>query len=210
MGGANLGFQAGGGGGGTGNLSGTLTANKMPIASGVHTLVDGPIVSDAGDGLRLNGIVGAANEFAINQASGMSFYLRGPIGSQDMETGRSLLINGTMQCGLAVYVKTKFAWSALAISAGLVAVDNSLSDGFTLAVTANCTLSNPTNPASGEKFLLRTKQSAAFTLAYGTKYRFPGGVAPVITATAGATDYLAFLYHEVDDKWDYVGSSFNF
>jgi len=34
------GFPAGGGGGGTGNLSGTLTAQQIPVASGVHTLAD--------------------------------------------------------------------------------------------------------------------------------------------------------------------------
>ncbi len=210
MGASNVGFQGGSGGGGTGNLSGTLTAGIMPIASAPHTLIDGPIESDAGDGLLLHGIAGVTNELAIKQASGMSYYLQCIAGGQNMQTGASFLINGTMQCGLAKYVKTQFSYTALSISAGLVAIDNSLSDGFTLSLSANATLSNPTNPAAGEKFLVRVKQVGGFTLAFGTKYRFSGGTAPTVTATAGKTDYLAFLYDEVDDKWDLVGDPLNF
>ena len=104
---------------------------------------------------------------------------------------------------------------ALAIAAALIAVDTSLADIFSIDMSANATLSNPTSvPTAGffQVFTLRARQTAggSHTLAYGTAYRFPGGVAPVLSTAANTVDYLAFAWNETDSKWDYVGQAFNF
>lgn len=104
---------------------------------------------------------------------------------------------------------------ALAIAAGLIAVDPSLGDILTIDMSANATLSNPSAlPASGffQVFTLIARQTAggSHTLAYGTQYRFPGGVAPVLSTVANTFDYLAFAWNETDTKWDFVGQALNF
>lgn len=106
-------------------------------------------------------------------------------------------------------------WSALT-DAATIAVDASLSDSFTVTLGGNRTLGNPTNaPIAANsqmrflRFRIRQDGTGSRTLAYGTDYRFPSAVTPVLTTTAGETDYLTFLYHETDLKWDLVGSIFD-
>jgi hypothetical protein len=107
-------------------------------------------------------------------------------------------------------------FSLLTLSAGLVAVDCALSNYFYITLTGNATLSNPTNaPVAGLLeaavlyFRVRQDATGSRTLAFGTAYRFPGNTAPVLTTAPAATDYLAFLYNEIDGRFDFQGSSPN-
>lgn len=93
---------------------------------------------------------------------------------------------------------------ALAISAGNVAVDASLSNCFKLTLTGNATLQNPVgSPVSGQTIRILVKQDATGgrTVTFESKYKFPGGTAPTISAGANAIDYLAFEYDADDDIW---------
>jgi len=69
-----------------------------------------------------------------------------------------------------------------------------LADGGSAEVTlaGNRTLDNPTNMVDGAIYRLRVIQdgTGTRTLAYGAGYLWPGGVAPTLTATAGAVDIL--------------------
>jgi hypothetical protein len=71
-----------------------------------------------------------------------------------------------------------------------------LDNAQTAAVTlgGNRTLDNPTNMQAGATYILRVEQdsSGSRTLAYGNAYKWPGGTAPVLTTTGGATDILSF------------------
>lgn len=60
----------------------------------------------------------------------------------------------------------------------------------------NRTLANPTNLADGDVLNLRIVQDAtgSRTLSYGTKYKWAGGTAPVLTTTANAVDFLSCQY----------------
>ncbi len=85
------GFGGGGGGGGTGNLSGNLTIHKIPVASGLHTLVDGIFEQASGDTVAL--LHGSLNTQAdqgltiIKNAAGS-----GPVGNSTyFETQRGTL-----------------------------------------------------------------------------------------------------------------------
>jgi hypothetical protein len=106
-------------------------------------------------------------------------------------------------------------WFALT-DAATIATDVSVSDFFYVTLGGNRTLGAPTNPPTAAglesaRILYRFRQdgTGTRTLAYNAAFRFPGGVTPVLTITAGKTDYLAFLYNEVDLVWDLVGSTFN-
>ena len=61
-----------------------------------------------------------------------------------------------------------------------------------IVLGGNRTLSNPTNLASGTHLMWRIKQDAtgSRTLAYGTAFKFPGGVVPTLSSTANALDIL--------------------
>lgn len=84
-------------------------------------------------------------------------------------------------------------------------VDQTLTDGANIAwdldlgqvahvtLTDNRTLSNPTNLAVGT-YILRIIQDAGGTntLAYGNVYKWPSGIAPVLTTAGNAIDIISF------------------
>lgn len=64
-----------------------------------------------------------------------------------------------------------------------------------VTLEGNRTLSNPTNVNAGSKYRLIVKQdtTGSRTLDYGSNFKFPGDVTPVLSATANAVDILEFL-----------------
>ena len=71
-----------------------------------------------------------------------------------------------------------------------------MSNGNMADVTlgGNRTLDNPTNLVNGSAVLI-VKQDATGgrTLAFGTAYKFPGGVAPTLSTAANAVDIITFI-----------------
>jgi len=65
----------------------------------------------------------------------------------------------------------------------------------TVTLNQNSTLANPTNKKAGATYILIVKQPAGanYTLAFGTDYKFPSGIAPTITETNGAVDIITFI-----------------
>jgi len=89
-----------------------------------------------------------------------------------------------------------------------VAVDASSGSVFDLTATQNFTLSNPTNPTSGQKAVFRIEQGGAgsFVITLDTKFRVPTDLTGFLLSTAAGThDILGFIYNLADDKWDMTG-----
>lgn len=84
--------------------------------------------------------------------------------------------------------------SALTSTAASIAVDLALNNDFTHTFTENTTLANPTNVVEGQSGAIRFTQHASSpkTLAFGTNWKFPGGVDPSVTATNSAADTLYY------------------
>jgi len=72
-----------------------------------------------------------------------------------------------------------------------------LTNGFTYSVTlgGNRTMANPSNPIAGQSGSIFIVQdgTGSRTLAWGSYWDFPAGVAPTLTATAGAVDRVDFI-----------------
>lgn len=64
-----------------------------------------------------------------------------------------------------------------------------------VTLAGNRTLENPTTLVDGGTYILRIIQDAtgSRTLAYGTAYKFPNGVTPILTTTANAIDLLSCI-----------------
>lgn len=73
-----------------------------------------------------------------------------------------------------------------------IAWDMDLGGSADVTLAGNRTLDNPTNMVDGAIYRLRVKQdgTGGRTLAYGAGYLWPGGVAPTLSAAAGAVDIL--------------------
>jgi len=89
--------------------------------------------------------------------------------------------------------------------------DASQGNTFTVTLGGNRTMANPTNPASGQKIVYRIRQdgSGNRTLSWGSAFRFSGS-APTLTTAANKTDYIGFVYHATDAKWDCIAERLNF
>lgn len=93
------------------------------------------------------------------------------------------------------------------ISSNVIIYDYSLSNSFDVSLTANITtttLSNP--PASGTygEIAIRLKQdgTGSRTVAWPSSVKWPGGTAPVITASASSVDRVVLSTIDGGTTWD--------
>ena len=73
-----------------------------------------------------------------------------------------------------------------------ISTDCDLSNTFTVTLGGNRTLENPSNMKAGATYIWRITQDPAGSrvLSYGTAFKFPGGVTPVLTTDADALDMI--------------------
>lgn len=85
-------------------------------------------------------------------------------------------------------------FTALSIASNLIAVNLALSNNFNLTMTANATLSAPSNVTAGQSGFIEFNQGASnkYTLAFNSFWKFPGGSVPTLTATNAAKDILSY------------------
>lgn len=85
--------------------------------------------------------------------------------------------------------------------AASIATDASLGNHFTVTLGGNRTLANPTNLVNGVILNFKVKQdgTGSRTLAYGSKFKWASGAAPVLSTAAGSTDYISAHYFSDDD-----------
>lgn len=78
--------------------------------------------------------------------------------------------------------------------AATVTPNFAVANNFSLALTGNATLANPTNLVAGQGGVIVLTQDAtgSRTMAFGAYWKFPRGTAPTLTTTASAVDVLAY------------------
>ena len=65
-------------------------------------------------------------------------------------------------------------------------------------------MSNPSNPAPGQQIIFQVTQGSGgpYTITWDSDYEFSGGLPePVLSATAGQTDLLGFIYNAARARW---------
>jgi len=81
-----------------------------------------------------------------------------------------------------------------------------------ISLGTNCTM-NFSGGVSGRKYVLIIKYTGSFAPAGwsgGTTVRFPGGVTPPLTSVNNKTDYLAFMYNDVNGSFDNLAETLNY
>lgn len=83
---------------------------------------------------------------------------------------------------------------ALTSSVNSIEIDLTLGNNYTHTLTENTTIINPTNPEAGQAGVIVFTQHATTpkTLAFGSYWKFQGGVAPALTTTGAAVDVLSY------------------
>jgi hypothetical protein len=77
-----------------------------------------------------------------------------------------------------------------------IATDASLGNAFSVTLGGNRTLDNPTNLQDGATYLWKITQdgTGSRTLAYGNKFKWPGGTVPTLTTAAASVDMITAFY----------------
>jgi hypothetical protein len=89
-----------------------------------------------------------------------------------------------------------------------VAVDASAGNDFRLTLGGNRTMGTPANPGNGQQVIFQVTQGAGapYTLDWSDGYDFGAGLPrPALSAGAGQTDLLAFVYNAAGGTWLFVG-----
>jgi hypothetical protein len=187
-----------------GTLTGPLTLAGAPTSSlhpATKAYVDGYVSA-------INGDIGSLSSTKLDSSTAASTYLTTATAGTTYQT----------QAGMASYLTTTAAGSTYQPLSGMssyaalgtaqsftkaqrgtpveltdaatVAVDLSLSNHYTLTLGGNRTLGAPTNQTAGQSGVIVITNSGANTLAFASVWKFPGGTAP--TVTASAVDVLAY------------------
>jgi hypothetical protein len=97
------------------------------------------------------------------------------------------------------------AVSVLTPASGVVNIDCSLGDYFTLAPTANVTSITFSNlPAAGKAMSLMvrfTQDTTARTVAWPASFKWAGAVAGSVSTGSGAKDLIAITTHDQGTTW---------
>ena len=127
---------------------------------------------------------------------------------QNVRVDNFITDNGAIRTSLASLDKNSIFVNSFALDgvitltdAATIAVDARLGDCFRVTLGGNRTLGNPTNMIGGKVYNFRIIQdgTGSRTLAYGSKYKFAGGTAPVLSTAASSKDFMSCEYDATDD-----------
>ena len=66
-------------------------------------------------------------------------------------------------------------------------------NNFTVTISGNRTIANPTNPKAGQSGVVFIQQGiGSNTISWGTSWRFPSGSAPTLSTAANSVDAIVF------------------
>ena len=177
-----------------GTLTGPLTLPGAPTSNlhpATKAYVDGYVSAINGDlgSLSSTKLDSSTAASTYQTQAGMSSYLTTTAAGstyQPLSGMTSYAALGTAQS----FTKAQRGTPVALTDAATVAVDLSLSNHFTLTLGGNRTLGAPTNQTAGQSGVIVITNGGANTLAFASVWKFPGGTAP--TVTASAVDVLAY------------------
>lgn len=162
--------------------------------NGFFVSTDTPTAHTAtADDEPMEGINSAAHWFQIGQlTTAVEVSKLGGI-----ETGADVTDAENVAAAGAVMTSALVVKQSLATltDAAEITPDLSTSNNFTVTLGGNRALLNPSNPTIGQSGVIFIVQdgTGGRTLTFDTYYKFPGGVDPFLTSTAGATDMLVYM-----------------
>jgi hypothetical protein len=159
-----------------GDYFGSITPGYMTTISNESTVYTMVLNSSAYGGSTINGM----SSFYIAPRQIVQLYLTG----SDYRT---------------IGIRRPTAVIDWELAGGTSTIDARTGCNFRLLLNSNTILGNPSNMVNGDEFSFMVVQGSSWTLSYGTKFKWAGGVAPVITTGAGKIDLITARYNATND-----------
>ena len=101
---------------------------------------------------------------------------------------------GGVISGTVIVNKQSFGTINTITSSGVLLVDFSTGNNFTVTLASNATFAGPVNASGGQSgaIMIRQDNTGSRTLAYSGSWAFQGGTAPTLTTAASGIDALAY------------------
>jgi hypothetical protein len=176
----------------------TAAANSATAASGSATAAATSATNSANSATAAEGYAGSVKVTTSDTTPGV---LNTKVLVAATLTKTTLNPGANENLQLALNMGNVNAWTAAqrgAVTAltygATVTPDFALSNNYSLALTGNVTLANPTNLVAGQSGIIAVSQDAtgSRTIAFGSYWKFTGGTAPTLTTTASAIDDIAY------------------
>lgn len=78
------------------------------------------------------------------------------------------------------------------VASGTVSWNADAAKVASASVSGSCTIANPTNQLNGAFYSLKLNYTGVATIAWGSAFKFPSGIAPSATGTASTADIFTF------------------
>lgn len=171
---------------------GALTGSTVTLDVSLATNASGLIF--VGDALGIDGVVQTVASAA--QASGNAALI---VGSTAQASGNAALSTkynqtGGVLSGTVIVNKQSFGTINTVTSSGVLLVDFSTGNNFTVTLDSNATFASPINASGGQcgAIAIRQDDTGSRTLAYSGSWAFQGGTAPTLTTAASGIDILSY------------------
>ena len=180
-----------------------ILQEKTPGAAGATRAIQIPI-GDPGDvNTVLPPSIARLDKFLVFDAT------TGSVGVSNVTISQvEVLVEelGLTETTVNVFTKNQSVRPVILTPGVTVNTDAALSNNFTLTAAQNFTLANPTNLTDGMILNFRIKQDATGSrvVTWGSKFKFPGGTAGVLSTTANAVDFMSCYYDGPSDTLDCV------
>lgn len=160
------------------SLSGTPASENM-----IHIYVDS--------------IYQAKSTYTWNGSSSITFSEAPPAGTGNIEIVwiKSVAANGAVLASETNIFGAAQRIGVVPLTDGAtITPDFDLSNNFSLTISGNRTLVNPSNLTAGQagQIVITQDGTGSRTLAYGSYWKFSGGTAPTLSTAAGSVDVLAY------------------
>ena len=185
---------------------GALTGSTVTLDVSLATNASGLIF--VGDALGIDGVVQTVASAA--QASGNAALIVGSTAQASGNAGISAALTaqasgnaalstkydktGGVLSGTVIVNKQSFGTINTVTSSGVLLVDFSTGNNFTVTLASNATFASPINASGGQcgAIAIRQDNTGSRTLAYSGSWAFQGGTAPTLTTAASGIDILSY------------------
>ena len=185
---------------------GALTGSTVTLDVSLATNASGLIF--VGDALGIDGVVQTVASAA--QASGNAALIVGSTAQASGNAGISAALTaqasgnaalstkydktGGVLSGTVIVNKQSFGTINTVTSSGVLLVDFSTGNNFTVTLASSATFASPINASGGQcgAIAIRQDNTGSRTLAYSGSWAFQGGTAPTLTTAASGIDILSY------------------